>query len=224
MIKAVYFDLFFTLIIPSYEKINNEYDILHLSMTEWENYAENDMLYQERALGQVKSEMEIIDRIVSVIPFQVNDIQKKQILSAREKRMKNALHNVPEDMIDVLKILKNRKIKIGLISNADIIDCKYWGELQLASFFDDVIFYCNVGFLKPDRQIYELAMQNLKVLPDESLFVGDGGSNELFGAKAAGMKTIFTEALENKNGEKRNNIMKYADDHINNFAEIVKYV
>ena len=47
MIKAVYFDLFFTLIIPSYEKINNEYDILHLSMTEWENYAENDMVYQE---------------------------------------------------------------------------------------------------------------------------------------------------------------------------------
>ena len=181
MIKAVYFDLFFTLIIPSYEKINNEYDILHLSMTEWENYAENDMLYQERALGQVKSEMEIIDRIVSVIPFQVNDIQKKKILSAREKRMKNALHNVPEDMIDVLKILKNRKIKIG-------------------------------------------SMQNLKVLPDESLFVGDGGSNELFGAKSAGMKTIFTEALENKNGEKRNNIMKYADYHINNFAEILKYV
>lgn len=224
MIKAVYFDLFFTLIIPSYEKINNEYDILHLSMTEWENYAENDMLYQERALGQVKSEMEIIDRIVSVIPFQVNDIQKKQILSAREKRMKNALHNVPEDMIDVLKILKTRKIKIGLISNADIIDCKYWGESKLASFFDDVIFSCNVGFLKPDRQIYELAMQNLKVLPDESLFVGDGGSNELFGAKSAGMKTIFTEALENKNGEKRNNIMKYADYHINNFAEILKYV
>ena len=122
MIKAVYFDLFFTLIIPSYEKINNEYDILHLSMTEWENYAENDMVYQERALGQVKSEMEIIERIISVIPFQVNDIQKKKILSAREKRMKNALHNVPEDLIDVLKILKNRKIKIGLISNADIID------------------------------------------------------------------------------------------------------
>ena len=73
MIKAVYFDLFFTLIVPSYEKTNNEYDILHLSMTEWENYAENDMLYQERALGRVKSEMEIIDRIVSVIPFQVND-------------------------------------------------------------------------------------------------------------------------------------------------------
>ena len=224
MIKAVYFDLFFTLIVPSYEKTNNEYDILHLSMTEWENYAENDMLYQERALGRVKSEMEIIDRIVSVIPFQVNDIQKKQILSAREKRMKNALHNVSEDLIDVLKILKNRKIKIGLISNADIIDCKYWGESKLASFFDDVIFSCNVGFLKPDRQIYELAMQNLKVLPDESLFVGDGGSNELFGAKSAGMKTIFTEALENKNSETRNNIMKYADYHINNFAEILKYV
>ena len=39
MIKAIYFDLFFTLIVPAYEKTNNEYDILNLSVSEWEQYA-----------------------------------------------------------------------------------------------------------------------------------------------------------------------------------------
>ena len=48
MIKAIFFDLFFTLIIPVYEKENNEFDILDLSVHEWEEYAENDSLYQER--------------------------------------------------------------------------------------------------------------------------------------------------------------------------------
>ena len=70
MIKAIYFDLFFTLIVPTYSKANNEFDILDLSANEWENYAESDVLYQERALGLVKSERVIIDKILSTILFQ----------------------------------------------------------------------------------------------------------------------------------------------------------
>lgn len=224
MIKAIFFDLFFTLIIPVYEKENNEFDILDLSVHEWEEYAENDSLYQERALGLVKSEMEIIDKIASIIPFEVSDIQKEKVLTAREKRMKTALQNVSKNILDVLEVLKTKHMKIGLISNADCIDCKYWEKSQLVPYFDDAIFSCDEGFLKPDRHIYELAMQHLNVLPNECLFVGDGGSRELFGAKSVGMKTVFTEALEAKSDEKRNSIMEYADYHVVNFVEILNYI
>lgn len=224
MIKAVYFDLFFTLIVPTYREANNEFDILDLSVTEWENYAESDVLYQERALGLVKSEKDIIDKIVSTIPFDISDIQKEKVLLARENRMKAALQNVSMDIIDVLKKLKGKRIKIGLISNADVIDCKYWKQSPLSSIFDDVIFSCNVEVLKPDRRIYELAMQHLNVLPSECLFVGDGGSNELYGAKAVGMKTVFTEALEVKTDEERIRIMEYADYYVKYFREILNCI
>ena len=224
MIKAIYFDLFFTLIIPAYDKEHNEFDILNLSVYEWEKYAEDDLLYRERALGLVKSEMEIIEKIVANIPFDISDIQKEKVLVAREKRIKKALQSVSANIIDVLKVLKSKNIKIGLISNADMINCKYWKQSNLASFFDDAIFSCNVGFLKPDERIYELAMQHLNILPDECLFVGDGGSNELYGAKAVGMKTMFTEALEIKNREKKNRIMENADYYIKDFAEILNYI
>lgn len=224
MIKAIYFDLFFTLIIPAYEKESNEYDILGLSVNEWEKYAENDVLYRERALGHVKSEMEIINKIVDTIPFSVSEIQREKILAERENRMKTALQNVPKDILEILAQLKAKHIKLGLISNADMIDCKYWEQSKLFPFFDDAVFSCNVKFLKPDRHIYELAMQHLSVLPDESMFVGDGGSEELYGAKSLGMKTIFSESLEIKSEEKRNNIMKYVDYHIKNFAEILNCI
>ncbi|MCM1039690.1 MAG: HAD-IA family hydrolase [Ruminococcus sp.] len=224
MIKAIYFDLFYTLIIPAYDKENNEFEIVNLSMREWEKYAEADFLYQERALGLVKSEAEIIEKIVANIPFDISDIQKEKLLIAREKRMKTALQSVSDSIINVLKELKSKNIKLGLISNADIIDCKYWKQSSLALFFDDTIFSCNVGLLKPDEHIYELAMQHLGVLPNESLFVGDGGSEELYGAKAVGMKTMFTEALETKSSEQRNCIMGNADYHIKDFVEILKYI
>lgn len=47
MIKAIYFDLFFISIVPTYEKINNKYEILKLSVGEWAQYAGNDILYHE---------------------------------------------------------------------------------------------------------------------------------------------------------------------------------
>ena len=135
MIKAIYFDLFFTLIIPTYDKENNEFEIVNLSMHEWEKYAEADFLYQERVLGLVKSEVEIIEKIVANIPFDINDIQKEKLLIARENRMKTALQNVSDNIINLLKVLKTKNIKMGLISNADIIDCKYWKQSSLAPFY-----------------------------------------------------------------------------------------
>ena len=220
MIKAIYFDLFFTLIVPAYGKINNEFDILNLSVGEWEQYAENDILYRERALGFVKNETEIIDKIVSLMPFEVSVVQKQQVLNAREKRMQNALKMVSKEILDVLQKLKAEDIKLGLISNADCIDCKYWKQSPLFPYFDDAIFSCDVGLLKPDRQIYELAMQRLDVSPEDCLFVGDGGSNELCGAKEAGMGTVFSEMLETKNEEQNKTIIKYADYHIKHISEL----
>lgn len=224
MIKAIYFDLFFTLIVPAYEKTNNEYDILNLSVSEWEQYAENDILYHERALGFVKTEIEIIDKIMSLMPFEVSAVQKEQVLFAREQRMKNALTMISKEVLDTLQKLKLKDIKLGLISNADCIDCKYWNQSPLFKYFDDSIFSCNVGLLKPDRQIYELAMQRLNVFPEQCLFVGDGGSNELCGAKTAGMGTVFSEMLETKNAEQRKSIIKYADYHIKHINELFNYL
>ena len=224
MIKAIYFDLFFTLIIPAYDKVNNEFDILNMSADEWEQYAENEVLYRERALGLVKNETEIIDKIISFMPFKVSAVQKEKVLYAREERMKNALQMVSKEILDVLQKLDSMDIKLGLISNADSIDCKYWEQSPLFQYFHDAVFSCNVGMLKPDRQIYELAMQRLNVSPEQCLFVGDGGSNELYGAKSAGIGTVFSEMLEIKSIEQRKNIMKYADYHISHMNELLYFL
>lgn len=224
MIKAICFDLFFTLIIPSYEKENNEYDILGLSAEEWERYAENASLYRERALGYVKSEREIIEKITASMPCEISDEQKQSLLKARENRMKNALQNVPDEITGAIKVLKAKGKQIGLISNADRIDCKYWEKSKLFPFFDDAVFSCEAGLLKPDRRIYELAMRRLGVRPGECVFVGDGGSDELRGAKEAGMKTVFTEALEAKSDKSRKHILQYSDYHIRNFAELAVWI
>ena len=56
--------------------------------------------------------------------------------------------------------------------------------------------------------------------PEQSIFIGDGGSDELRGAENAGMKTVFTEYLERKPEERRRELMKEADWHITDIAEL----
>ena len=92
-----------------------------------------------------------------------------------------------------MTLLHQKDIKLCLISNADIIDRAYWTMSPLACIFDEAIFSCDIGILKPDKKIYDYAMRCLNVKSNESIFIGDGGSDELNGAKRAEMKTVFTE-------------------------------
>lgn len=223
MTKAVFFDLFFTLIYPSY-LIENEYDVIGISPSEWESYAENNILYDERAKGKIRNEREIIDRIVNIMPYKVTGEQKRKILLKREERMKRALLSVDNKVLEILGRVREKGVKIGLISNADIIDIKYWNDSPLSAFFDSVIFSCDVGILKPQTEIYQLAMKRLNVKPEESIFIGDGGSNELFGAQRAGMKTIFSEYLDCKSKIQKEMIIKYSDYHIESFDDILKCI
>lgn len=223
MIKAVFFDLFFTLVYPKYSDIN-EYDVVGISVSEWEKYAENSELYYERARGRVKKEKEIIDKIIDIMPYCLNDSEKQEILHRREERMKRALLEVDDRILDTLRQLRDRGFKIGLISNADRIDSKYWKKSPLAVYFDLTIFSCDVGILKPEIEIYKMAMDMLEIKPEESIFIGDGGSDELYGAKKAGMKTVFSEYLVSKSKDHVEKIRLYADYYLNRFDDLLRYI
>lgn len=219
-IEAIFFDLFFTLIIPKYHLQENENDVLGLSVEEWEIYAENEMIYKRRAMGNVNSPEEIINEIVDSMPLSVSEAQKKKLLAFRKERMKNALINVEFEIVETIQKLHDNGLKICLISNADIIDAMYWTESPLYNLFNDAVFSYEVKCLKPNSDIYDIAIQRMNVNPEKSIFVGDGGSDELLGARRAGMTTVFTEYLDIKEPNKRKKILEVSDYHIMHFAEL----
>lgn len=223
MTKAIFFDLFFTLIYPTYLE-ESENDVIGISLSEWEEYAENNLLYDERAKGKIKNDREIIDKIVNRMPYNLTELQKQKILEKREERMKRALLIVDSKILDTLKKIRIRGIRLGIISNADVIDIKYWNDSPLSKLFDLALFSCDIGMVKPETEIYQLALKKLNVKPEESIFIGDGGSNELYGAQSVGMRTIFTEYLDCKSKDQKELIERYADYHINSFDEILKYI
>src|SRR5690606_11161676 len=91
------------------------------------------------------------------------------------------------DVLHLLEDLRSSNVKLGLISNCMEEEVMSWEDSELAKYFDARIFSYEVKCCKPDARIYLLACESLEVNPEESVFVGDGGSDELRGAERAGL-------------------------------------
>lgn len=86
--------------------------------------------------------------------------------------------------------LRARGIRIGLVSNCYLEerDCIRAGAL--AGAFDAMMLSCEQGVAKPEPEIFRRCLAELGTAPEETLYVGDGGSMELEAALRCGMKAV----------------------------------
>lgn len=95
------------------------------------------------------------------------------------------------EIVEMLRALRASGHRLGVVTNANDLDTAPWPKYELARFFDVFVASHEVRLLKPDRRIYELGCARLGSAPGETVFVGDGGSNELSGAAEAGIRPLF---------------------------------
>ncbi len=91
--------------------------------------------------------------------------------------------------------------QLGVISNFDGRLRTILRQLGLARHFDFVAISSEAGSDKPDAFIFQMAMKQLNVKPDESLHVGDDPSRDWAGAEAVGMHSFHLERSENSLAE-----------------------
>jgi putative hydrolase of the HAD superfamily len=93
--------------------------------------------------------------------------------------------------VEVLTALRAKGLRIGLLSDCSAELPELWADLPLADLVDEPVFSALVGERKPHRAMYTTVCERLGVEPTECLYVGDGGSNELTGATAFGMRAVL---------------------------------
>ena len=91
------------------------------------------------------------------------------------------------DAVNTLESLKTMGYLRGLISDCSEEVPELWPETPFSGLLETEIFSCSVGMRKPNPEIYRLACERLGVAPEECIYIGDGFSNELRGAKECGM-------------------------------------
>lgn len=189
MIRAVIFDMFETLVTlfegRTYfsESIAADAGVdLDAFRREW-HATEND-----RTLGKMTIEEGL------TVAFQNLGVYREELVQRNAQNRRDALSDtfsaIPEETFRLLQELKARGIKIGLITNTFSDEREMIRESRLYPLFDAALISYEQGIKKPDPAMYEKMIRELSVLPEECLYVGDGGSKELFAARDAGMQTL----------------------------------
>jgi putative hydrolase of the HAD superfamily len=121
-------------------------------------------------------------------------------LSAEDRRLIEkdfwAGDRVDQELIALILELR-KHYKTGLLSNA-WPDLRYALEdvWEIADAFDEILISSELGLVKPDPRIYELALERLAVAPRQAVFIDDFIVN-IDAARAVGLHTIrFTSSAE----------------------------
>ncbi len=146
--------------------------------------------FTKRATGAFATTAENIRYVMNELGLTPTDAQVQEASDIRWDFSRESLRPKP-GAIETLKSLRDVGLKIGLISDCSCEIPSLWNQTPFADFFDSAVFSCSVQIRKPDPRIYAVACQQLGVQPEQCLYVGDGGSNELTGAQEVGMDPVL---------------------------------
>jgi putative hydrolase of the HAD superfamily len=103
-----------------------------------------------------------------------------------------------------LEILRNEGYRMGVISNTFWPGALHRADmtmLGLHDYLEVMHFSGDLGIWKPDRRIFEQTAAAVGVKPSETLFVGNAPNEDIAGAQAAGMRTVWVEMPHERLGD-----------------------
>lgn len=190
MIKAVIFDLFETLITewacPKYTTSLCARDLgidVGLFREIWES------MHGQTSTGGCTYE-QVIETICQRAGIAPGPEKLEAVFARRHETKSACLAYRHEDVLQMLDALRARGIKLGLISNCFSEEAAAFRKSALVGCFDAAMLSWEVGLAKPDPAVFLRCARELCVSPSECLYVGDGGSRELYGAREVGMTPL----------------------------------
>jgi putative hydrolase of the HAD superfamily len=207
MIKAVFFDLYQTLVryqptqaeleAKALESLGYRIDAVAL---DFPILAANEFMYKEIVVRPLSKRTK--EEIAALYIEYQRVVLKEAGIKAEEKvlfKLLGAMQQASMDLVlfdDTLPVLtdmKKRGLVTGLISNIEKNMDETIKQLGIASRLDVIVTSLDAGAAKPQPEIFQYAMKKANVTPGVSLYIGDQYSVDMVGAKAAGMKGILID-------------------------------
>ena len=189
MIKAVIFDMFETLVTlftgRTYFSEHIAAD-LNQPIEAFRKYWHETE--KDRTLGKYSMEEGLSITLKNLGAY--SEDNEELICRKRREALGDTFDAIPAESLWLLQTLREKGYKVGLITNTFSDERDMILASPLYPLFDAAMISYEQGISKPDSEIYRRALQALKVTPQECLYVGDGGSHELEGARELGMQAI----------------------------------
>jgi len=98
-----------------------------------------------------------------------------------------------DDVIPTIRMLKERRLITGLITNIRRGIHEICQELGLEPYLDFIISPAEAGADKPNPAIFQLALERAGVEADDAIYIGDQYLQDMVGARNAGIAPILID-------------------------------
>ena len=128
------------------------------------------------------------------------------------------------DAANTLETLKKRDYNLGIIANQITGTKQRFESWNLLKHFDIFATSAELGVAKPDKLIFQKALELAKCEPTHSVMIGDRLDNDIRPAKNLGMKTVWIRKglsmYQNKDLGK--NVADWIIDNLSDLLDIFK--
>ncbi len=100
---------------------------------------------------------------------------------------------VYDDVPGALEELNDFGLILGVISNFSPVLKEIFGRLGLEHHFQVILSSSDVRVLKPDPEIFRIALERAGTRPEESVYVGNAYDPDVVGSRKAGMTPVLLD-------------------------------
>jgi putative hydrolase of the HAD superfamily len=132
-------------------------------------------------------------------------------------RRRLCLYPYVREMLDILR----GRFPLALITDAQSAYAR--GELHkvgLLDYFDPIIVSGDFGYRKPDKRLFQMALDGMGVAAENALYVGNDMYRDVYGAREAGIKTVLFDS----NQGAKEHLGVIPDYTITDYRELVKFL
>ncbi|MEK6895476.1 MAG: HAD family hydrolase [Nanoarchaeota archaeon] len=198
----------------------------------WQTLADYPFNLYEEVLRVAKLSMKLQEFIIkkgkASVSSDLNDkdrfLEKMKVMGVTDKKILKKISNLYykaheniflyKDALDTLNYLKCKGYVLALITNVD----RYAQERVLQLFpkdiFDHVITSFEIGYKKPEKEIFLALSEKYDIDPSEIVMVGDTEITDILPALRLGWKTVFIN--------RKRMVSKKADYTISSLRELTE--
>jgi putative hydrolase of the HAD superfamily len=150
--------------------------------------------YEERRLEELDL-VEVFDRVLSqTLGLTVPPDVTRHIVALDHSAYSRTI-TVRAETMSVLRSLRDRGLRLGLVSNVALLpdlmrqDLDALGILEL---LDGAVFSSELRTRKPDPRVFDACLDELGVIAERAVFVGDRLLDDIAGAQSVGMLAVQT--------------------------------
>ena len=103
-------------------------------------------------------------------------------------RRRLALYPHVREVLDILRL----DYRLAVVTDAQSAYAR--AELNkagLLDYFDPIVVSGDYGFRKPDKRLFQAALNTIGALPEDTIYIGNDMHRDIYGAQKAGMKAVM---------------------------------